>query len=177
MTNKMTIALKKIIDDEYKLHPFATLIDYYKLVFQATFGPAHILKNKDVAYQVLVNEISLLEDRKDANIQDLSFMTDFMRVDLQLVEKIKMDNFWAILLKSADIFFNINKEGWLNIWSEAENYLSNFTLKNFEKDKMLLTSKVENVAPVHHSDIYKTNYNPHYRVVSKGLWQRLSKNG
>jgi len=171
------MALKKIIDDEYKFHPLATLIDYYKLIFQAVFGPAHILKNKDIAYKLLINELSLLKNKEDAKIQDLSFIADFIRVDLQLVEKNKIDNFWKIFLKSAEISSDINKESWLNIWSEAENYLSNFTLKKFENKKMLLTSKIENIVPVHHSDIYKINYNPHYRVVSKGLWQSFSKNG
>jgi len=46
-----------LIKSEFELHPKAQLIDYYKLFFQGTFGPGHIISNKESAIKFLKNEL------------------------------------------------------------------------------------------------------------------------
>ncbi len=161
----------KLIDTELKLYPKAQAVDFYKLFYQAVFGPAHILKNKQKAYEFFLKEIEYSAENKQ--IQDISFMqNDFIRVGLGLVND--RERFFEIFLKSAEIKNVISFEEWLEIWKEVKISLKRYNIENLDSDLKQIDKAVTSGKTVFsHSDIYKRLYNPHYRVVSKKLWENL----
>ena len=63
--------IRKLIKSEFELHPKAQLKDYYKLFFQGTFGPGHIISSRSSARKFLQNELeetSIFEERDYQNI-------------------------------------------------------------------------------------------------------------
>ncbi len=164
------MTITKLIENEKKLHPQAKLQDYYKMFYQAVFGPAHILKNTQTAYEYLLREI---QNPCGNNIQDISFLkNDFIRVDLGLINDV--DIFFELLLKSAEMSKGIPVSEWIKLWEDIVWEIQKYGIKDFEIDyKKIKSELLKGNLIFHHSNEYKNNYNPHYRVVSAKLWENI----
>ncbi len=166
------MTIKKLIETELTIHPKAKTVDYYKMFYQAVFGPAHILQNTQNAYQYLIKEIAVSKD--NVSIQNICFMkNDFIRVDLGLIKDAKI--FFNILMESARMqTTKPSAKEWLEIWHNILKKLKEYKVKNFANDSEKLEKELKSgIFVFHHSEIYKNLYNPHYRVVSKRLWENI----
>lgn len=164
----MTIA--ELIKSEKELHPKAKPIDFYKLVFQAKYGPAHILNNKEHSYRYLFQELKITPNTS-TEIQDISLENnDFIRVGLANVKD--ADKFFGILIQSAYGIEEFSKSVWLECWNKIKNQLTDYG--NFEAELNRIDDLLrQNKFIFHHSKDYTKYYQPHYRVVSKKLWESL----
>ena len=153
-----------------KMHPFARLQDYYKLFYQAVFGPAHILSDKNSAYQYLKTEIAL---SKSKEIQSIALDdNDFIRVGLGLIEDV--NKFFEVLWESAKKAKKISNTEWFNLWNKIATEIEKTDIKNFKEDsKKIKEFLLDGKFIFHHSEIYKEKYHPHYRVVSRKLWENI----
>jgi hypothetical protein len=53
----------------------------------------------------------------------------------------------------------------------------NLQLPHFEEDEIMLSGLLsEGRAMVHHSDGYREKYRPHYRIMTKDEWKKISVN-
>ncbi len=71
---------------------------------------------------------------------------------------------------------NLNDiEEWKTEWAEIESVIisMNLNLENFEEDLEIIHSVLEQGKyAVHHSEIYNSEYNPHYRIIEKSIFEK-----
>jgi hypothetical protein len=100
---------------------------------------------------------------------------NFYRISLFAVKngQIPYDTYFQAFIASAQ---NVNPptiKDWINEWHNilAAIEAMNLQIENFENDKIALELTLQNGQPmVHHSEIFETTYQPHYRIVSKEIY-------
>ena len=163
--------IKKLISEEFQLHPKAELIDYYKLFFQGTFGPEHIIQNLNSAYNFLKIEIENNTIFEKEFYQNISYLNSFYRVNLSTVKKgiISLDELFHAFLNSRRLENTISEKEWLEEWNSILKIIleMNIPIKNLKNQIECLQKKInDNELCFHHSKIYKEKYHPHYRIIS-----------
>ncbi|MDR2867568.1 MAG: hypothetical protein LBV55_02795 [Acholeplasmatales bacterium] len=120
--------------------------DELKLIYQACFGPGHLISNPQESLTYLQEEVKMitLNPPKFNNslLEDIG--NNFVRVYLLpfISKKYQLENLNAAFVASAN----------LNIQA-TQLYKS-------------LTNQSP-TGPIHHSQIYNDNYQPHYRVIHR----------
>lgn len=170
--------VNKLIKNEFDLYPKAQLVDYYKLFFQGTFGPQHIIFNKTSAEKALRNEIEKSSIFAENNFQDISYINNFYRVNINVINKgiITFDSFPDAFVKSADVKNKLSYEAWVKEWEYIEKQILalKITMKNFEQQSNELEQIIKNRKLVSHSDIYRNTYHPHYRLINAEQFRRMN---
>ncbi|MCK5051808.1 MAG: hypothetical protein KAS53_08800 [Candidatus Cloacimonetes bacterium] len=169
--------IEKLIKSEFELHPKAQLKDYYKLFFQGTFGPGHIISNRSSAREFLENELEESSIFEVIDYQNISYINEFYRVNLNVINKkiITFDDFLDAFLMSAKIENEISYKEWLINWENIEHqiFIMKIPIENIEEQSAELLELIRDKQLVGHSDIYRTNYSPHYRLISSEQFQRF----
>ena len=170
--------INRLIKSELELHPKAQLIDYYKLFFQGTFGPGHIISNESSARKFLKNELEESTTFEIIDYQDIGYINEFYRVNLNAINKgiISFDDFLDAFLKSAKIENEISYKEWLMDWENIEQQIiiMKIPIENIEKQSKELWRIIENKELISHSDIYRTAYSPHYRLPNAEQFQKIT---
>lgn len=131
--------LEQAIHHEKELHPLGTSQDLYKLIYQSCLGNGHMIKDEQDAYDCL------MEEWKQAvwfPVQEIG--NGYIRMPL-------------IEMKEEDLL----------LWNELliESAKTRHTHRAF--DQALAKYGFFDRGPVSHSQIFKENYSPHYRVIRK----------
>jgi hypothetical protein len=156
----------KIAVKEFELHPKATATDYYKLFFQSFYGPGHLIKNPEIAFKRLLEELKESKHFNSVPIQDIG--NGFYRVNLKPVKEgiISAKELLSAFINSRQpepVF-----EDWIIVWNRICNILHsvpNFEFLKNNNEISLFTANKKNL--VSHSKIYKDCYHPHYRIIHK----------
>ena len=173
---------KKILNlalSEYKLHPQAALIDYYKLFFQGVFGPGHFIKSKEKARNFLQKELASATSFENHLFQDVSFHDRFYRINLAVIkyQLVSFEDFFESFIKSCQAASMLSYDEWLYHWQQIESIIKKSSVKitDFDEASHYLRKlfKQENYL-VSHSTIYQKKYNPHYRIFSERQFNKLN---
>jgi len=176
--NNKKESIEKIVKQEITLHPKATLLDLYKNFFQGRYGPGHIIKNLDAAKNYLLEELQNATEFDSVLWQVVGYEDCYYRVNISLVRdgKISVDELITAFTESANFTEPPSLESWRNEWNSILIIIEqmNIVLPNFEQDKLQILENLEKEIVVgHHSAIYKENYHPHYRIVTKEHFEKL----
>lgn len=172
-------SIQKAILEELQLHPKAQLADIYKFFFQGTFGPGHILSDQKSALTYLQNELQSSTEFDSVLWQQVGYKILYYRINLKLVKEgtIPEEKYFRAFIHSANTSkIPSTKEWWeewnfiLSVIDEMKLIIPNYEENKSGLDNMLLEGKVL----VHHSDIYRKLYNPHYRIVDKENFEKLN---
>ena len=157
------------------------LIDLYKNFFQDKFGPGHMVTDTASAGAYLRRE---LEDvRGGTQVQSAEktgWEGRFVRVDLSVIKKrmVTYKDFFDIFLQSVSSAPQPDIESWKAEWKEIEKIIRKLypRLLYFEEDSKTIDSLLNaGKYVVHHSEIYTSTYNPHYRLIDATLLPDLFK--
>lgn len=180
-----SITLTERIREEYNLHPQSRLKDYYKLAFQALFGPGHLIKDKNSAACYLERELEAMTVSDAPSVQDISFQGlgvtgipqvknqpegMFCRAGLSLIREgsISAESFLEAFMDSANkVNTGYDKHLWLQIWLSLERYIKETLSYSDCENSELCNMIVQNNPVSRHSSIYRELYHPHYRVIYK----------
>lgn len=175
MLNEKIVHLLK---SEFNLHPEAQLVDYYKLFFQGTFGPAHIIQDKKKAETALKNELKDAVDFDNIDKQNVSYINNYYRVNINLINKniFTFDNFFDAFLKSTEVEIAFYHDDWLSEWKRIKQEIlkQNIPIVNFEEQAAELDKKITAGKLVSHSPVFRSTYNPHYRLISEKQLRKLN---
>ncbi|MBQ2891449.1 MAG: hypothetical protein IJE45_00995 [Bacilli bacterium] len=135
-----------------KKYPKMTNQDIIKLIYQETLGPNHIISDQNRVLNYLQKE---LEENHNLNNNLYEYIgTNYVRMDIH-----KYYQYFNSLDLFVDLFFkslSLNQD--LSLLKETlNNFLSKEDLKDY------------NYLPVSHSDIYRSSYLPHYRIIKSSL--------
>lgn len=135
-----------------KKYPKMTNQDIIKLIYQETLGPNHIISDQNRVLNYLQKELE--ENHSLFNNLYEYIGTNYVRMDIHKYYQYfnNIDTLFNLFLNSL----NPNQD--LNLLKDTlNNFLSKEDLKDY------------NYLPVSHSDIYKSSYLPHYRIIKSSL--------
>ncbi|HNZ32951.1 MAG TPA: hypothetical protein PLI24_01010 [Candidatus Cloacimonas sp.] len=180
------VDIKQVIKQELLFHPELQLIDLYKLVFQAYMGPGHLINNIDEAANYIITEMLLHSEPYLPIKQDIGNGKGFFRVSLDLlmpekelkkeqaiVEIYRKSYILADLMKQS-VYDNNHNLNITDIWNATVpqiKELIDFDLAEWKEVDLIAESK----AIPRHSQIYKTLYNPKYRVLKYNFYDNIDK--
>lgn len=165
-------AIRSMCEEIVLHYPQSTLQDVYKTCFQDFFGAEHLLRDTAAAHQYLKAEIEATTG------QDLSAMPDyeptgfrhrFTRVNLSLVHNGQMSEkeLFARFVEAAGTN-NAFADNWEDEWEKIETIALDVHPAWADS---VLQSELHYAASIHgavrHSETFRQNYNPHYRIIKK----------
>lgn len=154
--------MNKYLLDFYAKYPVSTAQDYLKLLFQAEYGCEHIMGSYVLDY---IN--SELPDSNNADTQLVEPISDeYCRVHLS--EFKRKGYFGEVLAKCMLMVKSSGNNDQLN--AQIDNFLQlvdSGAINLNSNDAHSLVEKYRELGcpPVHHSEVFRNAYQPHYRVI------------
>ena len=176
LKKKQTASIQENLLTEYRLHPAATLQDYYKFVYQSAMGPAHWKMDFAMAKQFMDEEIQPLKpDSSEVLIQYLTADSSLIRVNLRpfLFFHGNTDSLAMAFVNTSNEFVQ-SPRMIETYWGELVE-LTNKKIIPISADSVqqyIQLKKKEGFPAMHHSKIYETLYLPAYRVIFQKYFSR-----
>lgn len=174
----MSESIKSLITIQKELHPSMRIQDVYKLLFQSTLGPYHIMHHLNHAFSVLNREFTNLDiqnARKEILIENISINHQVVRINLRpFKSQYNSIEDLFIVIRESVATFNPDRENLLRVWDDFKTLVSKNELDfNLEE----LTEFEKSIDPLHdsnirHSEDYKQRENPSYRVALKSIFRK-----
>ena len=167
-------AVRQMCTELAARYPAATLQDVYKTCYQDEFGAEHMMRDTVAARNYLRYELESCKGQDLSGIplrEPTGFRHRYVRVNLSVVLDGTMteEELWRMFRGERKKVKNERKkDGWAKEWKQIER----IALKVHPqwKDEALqraLRDAADKEAAVHHSDSYRTTYNPHYRIIQQ----------
>lgn len=162
--------MRKYLIGYLKKYPHSKLQDVFKFIYQDIFGPGHLIKSFDDAYNYLKEECLQLSPStfdEEALYDEISDQT--IRVNLRpyLQSGYDLKILVEIMMESQSCYISNLKEAEKRFYQHQQivEELLNLTNNQFEEElKKCITN---NFKPFSHSKTFHTYYRPHYRIVAK----------
>jgi len=167
----------RVLQEHLTKYPAMQLEDVYKLIFQATCGPAHLDRDCIRIGQALKNESATLTPAAEPLIELISPERRFVRLNLKsyIYHHGNLDSLAAIVYQSAQLQ-SYPKTELAKRWQLVGELIEQGKLP-FERSKYDSLSQIlieRGYPSIHHSPLYRLNYQPAYRVIAWEVWQRSS---
>lgn len=157
--------------DHLKKYPFMRPNDLYKLVFQAAMGPGHAVKDINGVIDWMNDEVKNLEEYDDRDmIEEIDPSSILVRVNLRsfLKNSGNTDKLCEAFMQTANSYPKQPEKivtYWNHILELAET--EKIGISRIELDTFFTEMRSKGLPAAHHSEIYRANYKPAYRVVSR----------
>ena len=153
--------------EQLRMHPAMQYQDAVKLCYQASFGAEHLLSNIERARAYLYAEFDNVSPTDEPLFEQIS--PDFVRVNLGAWkrEDLPISALFEVFKSTAFIKENA-KEAFIS-YVEAAGEIMERKLPTFSREEWLAfieEYKALGMPAIHHSEDYRANENPHYRVVA-----------
>lgn len=170
------MAFEKYLKQQVLLHPSMEAQDVIKLCFQAAFGAEHILSDKDKALAYLMEEYKQTPPK---NIEVFEAICDkYSRCNIAAWKHLNLPPEWLFQMfyhtasgkrDNAEAFF----VECLDLVADCVNGgITPFSMVEWEKYRD--SYMAGGVRPVHHSESYRSNEHPAYRIVKSEYVSLLS---
>ena len=168
--------LLEIVHDQMKRYTHFAVVDMYKLVHQAVFGPAHLIDNETKARNLLWEEWETLEKvrKGESLLEMIDPKGEIIRVNLRVYKKIggSKHHLFDIMMRSAG---KVPKDDsrFIDYWREIEGmaHRGEIPFEREELNDLLIEKGRLEFPPAHHSKQYVETNQPAYRLVLKQLWE------
>ena len=136
-----------IFDWHIKKYPLMEKQDLHKLIFQSQFGNSHLINNVENVEKFLYEELSIL-DKSDEDLYE--YVGQYVRVNLRPFIKYNLNINYLLksFIQTSNNSYSIN--------NEYNNLLEYYNLNN-------------NQFSLSHSNTYRENYKPAYRLIYKSF--------
>src|SRR5574344_2283234 len=177
---KFDEAIKETVQTQIKKYPKSHLIDLYKNFFQDRFGPGHMINDTASAAEYLRSEIKSMNNEKselDCLAEPTGYNHNFYRVDLRAITigKISFKKYFDTFIESVNSIEPPNNEQWIEEWHKIKNVIDNMhlNLPNYKTETDRIEESLYNNNYIwHHSSEFNKTYSPHYRIISKEIFER-----
>lgn len=170
-------AVQDAVKRQMQIYPKSTLKDLYKNFFQDKFGPGHLISDTVSAGNYLRSELDSFQDAKGEIAEPTGWEGNFYRVNLSVIKtnQISYSVFFDAFLRSVNGIRFVSVDDWRKEWSRIEKIICkmNLSLPEYETDKKEIRKKLKRGEYVgHHSSIFEENYSPHYRIISREIFEK-----
>jgi len=174
----MKAGLKELVIYHKTEHPSMDGADVYKMLFQGTMGPAHLMKNTDIAFSELKKEFKRAKTcgRKDEKLLEaVSIGGAVVRVNLRPYNRRggEIEQLFKIMEVSARKFIP-NKKKLIRLWADFKSLVQKGLLEFDYREVLELDTRIkqkENIV-ISHSEIYRKKEKPTYRVVLASVFKQ-----
>lgn len=175
--NKFNQKVRHSVEEQLKIYPLSTLQDLYKSFFQDKFGPGHLINDTVAAKRYLDSELSSFETSSNPEIEPTGWQHNFYRMNLNTIKngKIPYEVFFAAFIESVNSVNPPTLDEWKKEWAAIEEVIRSMdlSLPNYDSDKKSIDSLLcIDKFVVHHSARYGEAYQPHYRIISREVFER-----
>ncbi len=171
-------SLITLITYHTKMHPSLVVQDVYKILYQGTMGPKHILRNKEEAFSLLEEEFKEIdpESKKDKNLcERISIDGSVIRVNLRSYKRKSSDIkflFDSMVTSAKD--FIPDEEKLKKLWEIFKSLVQKGKL-NFSYGEVISFYRkiiTQKDSVIRHSEIYRKSEKPSYRIVLSGIFSK-----
>jgi len=175
--NDFESAVRESVNRQMKLYPKSTLKDLYKNFFQDEFGPGHIVSDTTAAGNYLRRELSSYSETSGIIAESLGWKGNFLRVNLSVIKKnqIPYSLFFDAFVHSVNGIKPIPVSQWQKEWQQIEMIIRSLdlSLPDYDIEKQEIEDCLNQGDYVgHHSTVFEENYDPHYRIISRDIYER-----
>jgi hypothetical protein len=172
--------VKESVASQLKVYPESTLQDLYKNFFQDKFGPGHLISDTAAAKAYLEEELSEFETSANPEVEPIGWENNYVRINLSLLKKgivpeqVLLDAF----IESANTAQMPGIESWKQEWAQILKVIEDLNpdLPGFAQDKAAIDSLLSTGKyAAHHSRRFETEYRPHYRIISRTMFDEKLK--
>ena len=177
-------SLKNSIERQLKEYPESRVLDIYKCFCQDNLGPEHLIPNKEAAQTYLMSELTAYRHDLDSSLyrkptQRYFAVGDegnYVRVDLSVIldSIISPENYLDAFVRSANEGVHRSPEEWKQKWAEIASCIREYCpdIPHATQDLTLIDSIMAgDDLIIHHSDAFSNAYHPHYRIISKDIFE------
>jgi hemoglobin-like flavoprotein len=174
--------MKEIWISHFNRYPMMQTEDFFKMIHQSIFGPAHLLAqpDKEKLKYYLREELKQCIFFEETPLVE-SIGNDYFRVSIEVLkynlmnEDALIDAFYESMLHSPKITNELNNLMRTQL-EEMIAWIEENTLLSIHDAKTWLDAYMKSgFPPMHHSPRYKEIYHPHYRVVHKDFLGSLDQ--
>ena len=171
----MPSQIKKIITQHVQYHPKLQIQDLYKLLFQAAMGIEHLLQDPAPILNYLIQEIDEIESTPTAKLAE-AISSKLIRLHLEpfKARKGQPEQIVQIMFKTAKNF-EPSKQQLISYWNELEQLADEkiIPFSPTELSAFFHSQKQAGLPAVHHSQVFREQYRPAYRVILKKFLTEL----
>ena len=172
--------VEQSVRSQLQMYPKSTLQDIYKNLFQDRFGPEHIISDTASARLYFEKELASFETSNSVEVEFLGLNHNYVRVSLMTVKqgKIPQEKLLTAFCNSAKKINNSDVKKWHEDWKKIVKIIRRMDLNilDFEKDALEIDRFLsQGKYAMHHSAVFRENYQPHYRIVEKNIFERELK--
>ncbi len=157
----------------YERYPLMQIEDFIKLIYQRSFGPRHFSQSisEEKIMSMLKDELQLLEPMKESIWhEDIGGGYCRIHLDAVLLGKISIEELSQAFVKSMSDASIPNPKAKNILLSSIDVLLELITKGMISLPIALATEFVQryldsDIMAIHHSEIFKEKYHPHYRVI------------
>lgn len=163
---KKDMTTQQLLINHYKVYPRLQIQDILKFLHQSCFGCEHLVCSFDSAKEYILQECESAGHQADKPIEALD--GNYSRVPLSYLNKGICANTFAKLFVASSKKEKAQLSELIEKIQIAKELIVNgelaFSVSDFDKAVSEWESK--GYPAIHHSDTFKTEYNPSYRVIS-----------
>lgn len=169
--------IRAAVEAQLSSYPESTLRDLYKSFFQDRLGPAHLLADTAAAGAYLREELASREHFAGPYYEGTGAEANHYRVNLSVVKEglVPYETFLAAFVESARPVGEKELRQWIREWESIEAAIDgmNLGLPDYEADRAAIKQLLDSGGyALSHSPAYRAAYDPHYRVVSRDVFER-----
>lgn len=157
---------RKLIIEHYKTYPKLQIQDILKFLFQSCFGCEHMISSLDSVTDMILKEAAAVKQQYDLPVEKLD--GSYSRVHLSYLKKglsafTLSKLFCASARKETDGLDNLKTKIYV-VRDLIQERLLPFSVEDFDR---IVNKWSENGYPaIHHSDTFRNEYWPSYRVIA-----------
>lgn len=177
-------SLKSSIERQLKEYPESRVLDVYKCFCQDNLGPEHLIPSKEAARTYLMSELTAYRHDLDSSLYEKPTQRyfavgdegNYVRVDLSVIldSIISAENYLDAFVRSANEGVHRSPEEWKHKWTEIASCIREHfpSIPHATQDLTLIDSIMTgDDLIIHHSDAFGDAYHPHYRIISKSIFE------
>jgi len=163
---KQTEKTRNLLIAHYEKYPKLQIQDILKYIYQSSFGCEHMVSSLESATSYIRSE----SEKCISESTDIAEALDgnYSRVHLSCIKKgVNIDELGELFFLSAKKEVNglVNLEEKLGV-AKALVTEGALPFSAAEFDTVIEKWKAEGYPPLHHSDVFRENYHPSYRVIA-----------
>lgn len=173
-------AVRAAVSRQMQTYPKSTLKDLYKNFFQDKFGPGHIIGDTAAAGNYLRRELASYTECSGDIAEPTGWEGNFLRVNLSVIKtgQIPYNTFFDAFVRSVNGIQPVTVAEWKKEWFQIEAIIRSMklTLPGYEADRKEIEERLDRGEYVgHHSKVFEETYSPHYRIVSREIFEKELK--
>ena len=169
--------IRQAVAQHMETYPASTLQDLYKNFFQDRFGPGHMIPDTAAARAYLRQELADAGAMRGPYYEKAGYEGNYLRVNLSVLKQdlVPFEVFAEAFCESVNAIQPPSIETWSREWETILETIRsmNLSLPHFKEDiRMIEQLLLKKNYVVHHSDAFVDAYDPHYRILSREIFEK-----